>query len=149
MERQKQNEMVWTQNRMNSRNDGESKPHIDDGGRPAATTIDREEESTIYHFFVPSWSNTLYVGVGLMFERLILPKKSFEKIHTLSNDEKWLRIKTKQANRPKSGLTMAVSTGSLGKAINNLLQFGTTSDHEKHNYVSFIAVAALQEEQLF
>ena len=48
MERQKQNEMVCAQNLMNSRNDGERKKHIDDGGRTAATTIDREEQSTIY-----------------------------------------------------------------------------------------------------
>ena len=42
--------MVWAHNRMNSRNDGERKNHIDDGERTAATTNNSDEQSTIYHF---------------------------------------------------------------------------------------------------
>ena len=48
MERQKQNEMVWTHNLINSRNNGERKGHIDDGERPSGTTNDGDEQSTIY-----------------------------------------------------------------------------------------------------
>ena len=54
MEGQKRNEMVCAQNQMNSRNDGERKNHIDDGERPAATTTDREEQSTIFQFLAVS-----------------------------------------------------------------------------------------------
>ena len=42
METQKQKEMVWTHNQMNSWNDGERENHIDDGERTAATTIDED-----------------------------------------------------------------------------------------------------------
>ena len=55
-----------------------------------------------------------------MFERLILPKKSFEKIHTLSNDEKRLLITTKYVNDNKIGLTMTVNNGRLRQVINDL-----------------------------
>ena len=48
MKRQKQNEMLCAHNRMNSGNDGKRENHIDDGERPAATTNDREDQSTIY-----------------------------------------------------------------------------------------------------
>ena len=47
----------------------------------------------------------------------------------------------------KSGLTMTVNTSRLGKAIRNQLIFGLTWDHERHEYVSAIAVAAVQEKQ--
>ena len=50
MERQKQNEILCAQNLIISRNDGDiGKNHTEDGERPAATTVDREELSTIYH----------------------------------------------------------------------------------------------------
>ena len=42
---------------------------------------------------------------------------------------------------------MTVNTGSLQQAINNLRAFGATSDHARQEHVSFIVVAALQEEQ--
>ena len=48
MEIQKQNEMVWTHNPTDSQNDGERNDHIDDGEQTAATTDDREKQSTIY-----------------------------------------------------------------------------------------------------
>ena len=78
-------------------------------------------------FFVPSWSNTLYVGVGLMFERLILPKKSFEKIRTLQRRKQQI-ITTKQANRPKSGPTATVNNGRLRQALSNLPKDASNSD---------------------
>ena len=53
---------------------------------------------------------------------------------------------TKDANRPKSGLTMTVNTGRLRKTINNLPKYLKTLDHEGQDYVSAIVVAALQEE---
>ena len=89
----------------------------------------------------------MYDGVGLVFECLVLPKKAFEKIHTQQR-RKRTNITTKHANLPKSGLTMTVNTGRLSQAINNLLKYGATSDHDGHEYVSTIVVSALQEEQL-
>ena len=70
------------------------------------------------------------------------------KIHTQQR-RKRLLITTKQANRPKSGLTMTVNTGRLGKAIDNQRAFGATSDHARQEYVSLIVVAALQVKQSF
>ena len=43
---------------------------------------------------------------------------------------------------------MTVNTGRLRKTINNLSQYGYSLDHEGHEYVSVIIVAALQDEQL-
>ena len=83
-----------------------------------------------------------------MFERQVLPEKSFEEIHTQQRRQR-TNITTKQANRPKSGLTMTINTGRLDKAIHNLLKYGATSDHEGQEYVSLIVVSALEEEQSF
>ena len=44
---------------------------------------------------------------------------------------------------------MTVNTGRLGKATNNLPKYGATLDHEGHKYLSFIILAARQEEQSF
>ena len=44
---QKQNEIARAQNLMHSPNDDMWKNHIDNGGRPAATTIDHDEQSKI------------------------------------------------------------------------------------------------------
>ena len=90
----------------------------------------------------------LYSGVGHMLERQILPKKLFKKIHTQQR-RKRTNITTKQANRPKSGLTMTFNTGRLRQAINNRLKDASNSDHEEQEYVSVIIVPALQEEQSF
>ena len=68
---------------------------------------------------------------------------------TLSIDKNRTNITTKEANRPKSGLTMTVNNGRLGKAINNLRAFGATRDHARQEYVSRIVVAALQVGQSF
>ena len=62
------------------------------------------------------------------------------------NDERHLLITTKQANQPKSGLTMTVNTGKLRHVINNQRAISTTRDNEGHECVSVIIVAALQEE---
>ena len=42
---------------------------------------------------------------------------------------------------------MTVNTGRLRKAINNLPKCGYSLVHERQDYVSFIVVAALQEEK--
>ena len=64
---------------------------------------------------------------------------------THDNDEKPKVYYDKASNRPKSGLTMIVKTGRLRQVINDLRQIGTTSGHARQEYVSLIAVAALQE----
>ena len=66
---------------------------------------------------------------------------------THDNDETSTIYDDKASNRPKSGLTIAVNTGRLDEAINNLRAFGATSDHARQEYVSFIVVPALQEEK--
>ena len=87
MERQKQNEIFCAQNSINRRNDGKSKSHIDDGGRPAVTTDDREEQSTIYELLLAA-EGTLCTVVLVLFSsaRPFLTYRSRK--FTLSNDEK-------------------------------------------------------------
>ena len=53
----------------------------------------------------------------------------------------------KASNRHKSSLTMTVNTGRLRQATNSLPNSRYSLDHEGHEYVSVIIVAALQKEQ--
>ena len=67
----------------------------------------------------------VYDGVGLIFERLVLPKKSAPPFHTRQR-RKTTFITTKQAIDSQRELTMTVNNGRLRQAINNLLICGLT-----------------------
>ena len=118
---------------------------MDDGEQTAATTNDREEQSTIYHFLFLVEVAGFTVVLASCSSVRSFPRNRSRKFR-LSNDEKRIFITTKQANRPKSGLTMTINTGRLDKAIHNLLKYGATSDHEGQEYASLIVVSALEEE---
>ena len=137
--------MVCAQNLINSGNDGETENHIDDGVRPAVTTNDRQNQSTIYELLLAA-EVTLCTLVLVSFSSAWSFPRNHSRKFTLSNDERRLLMTTKQATRPKSGLTMTVNTGRLGKAINNLTIHASTLDHERQEYVSSIIVATLHEE---
>ena len=92
--------------------------------------------------------HTLSDGVGPIFERRIFPEVSTPLFHT-RQQQKIGRYDDKASNRSQRGQTMTINTGGLGKAINNLWAFGATWDHLRQEYVSFIVVAALQDEILF
>ena len=145
MERQKQNVRVCAQNLVIFRNDGERNDHIDDDEQTAATTNDREEQSTMYSTpkqFRQSTMRWCWSHV----RALDFPQISTPKFHTRQR-RKGTNITTKQTNRPKSGLAMTVNTGRLRQSINNQRARPSIRDHEGQEYVSCIIMAALQEEQ--
>ena len=146
MERHKQNEMVWAQNPINSRNDGERKNHTDDGEQTAATTIDGDVQSRIYELAQSPEAMRRTMALVSCSRALSFPRNRFPHF-THDNDEKSAFITTKQAINDKRGLTMTVNTGRLRQEINNHRASSTTWDHEGQDYVSFIVVAALQEAQ--
>ena len=90
----------------------------------------------------------MHDGVGLVFESPVLPEISFVPFHTQQR-RKTTTVTTKQAYQPKIGITMTVNIGRLRQAINNLPAFGATSDNERQEYISFVVVAALQDEISF
>ena len=147
MERQKQNVRVCAQNLVIFRNDGERNDHIDDDEQTAATTNDREEQSTMYSTpkqFRQSTMRWCWSHV----RALDFPQISTPKFHTRQR-RKGTNMTTKQTNRPKSGLAMTVNTGRLRQSINNLPQHPLTWDHEGHEYVSRTVAAGQQEEKSF
>ena len=68
-----------------------------------------------------------------------------ENSHSATTQNEYLSRQSKQID-PKNGLTMTVNTGRLRQAINNQRSFADTSDHEGQEYVSFIVIAARQDE---
>ena len=133
---------------MISRNDGERKNHINDDEQMAATTNNDDDQSRIYELSQSPEAMGRPMALVSCSGASSFPRNRSRKF-TLSIDESRLFITTKQANLPKSGLTMTVKTGRLDKAINNQRSFANTSDDERQEYVSFIVVAALQEEKSF
>ena len=146
MERQKQNGMVWAQNPIISQNDWSRKNHIDNGEGPAATLNDRGGQSTIYQIFLAVEVTHYTVVLVSLSSARPFPRYHSWYFYTQQR-RKRLIITTKHANWLKSGLTTTVNTGRLRKTINNLLRYRYSLDHEGHEYVSVIIVAALQNKQ--
>ena len=57
-------------------------------------------------------NDEIYNGIGLMFKRLVLPKKSTPPFHT-RHRRKFDYFHDKASNRSQRGLTMTINTGRL------------------------------------
>ena len=86
---------------MNFRNETERKSHMDNDGRPAATTDDQVEQSKIYQdALLALISGWLYDAVSLTFRRQTFPEIAFLPFRTGATTKR-LPITTKQAIDPK------------------------------------------------
>ena len=147
MQRQRQNEIVCAQNLMISWNDEERKRRHRRWWTNGSDYERWRLSIDNLPYFFPSWRGTFYSGVGFSFIRQILPEISFLSFHTQRRRKSDYLSRQNIQIDDKSGLTMTVNTGRLRQAINNLLHFGATWDNERHEYVSAIVVAAVQEEK--
>ena len=112
MERQKQNEMVWTHNPVISGNDEERKNHIDDGERTAATTDDGDDQSTTYRNHSVTVSDGLHDGVDLMFERKTFPKISTPPFHTRQRRKAKSVLRQSKQSTPQVGWRWPMKTNN-------------------------------------